>query len=71
MSKASSSTALTTEGTGQNSPLAMLPGIQLPSELKLMKHKVENWKTFKQQWNSYAIIAQLEKYTEGYKVAMF
>jgi len=30
-----------------------------------------NWKVYKQQWENYTIVAQLDKQTEEYRVALF
>ena len=54
----------------QTTPL--LHGIQPPTGLDLAsKHRKENWKIYKQRWNDYAIVAQLERQTEEYRVALF
>ncbi|CAH3142613.1 unnamed protein product [Porites evermanni] len=50
----------------------MMQGIQLPTGLNLSaKHKAATWKVYKQQWENYSIVAQLEKQTEEYRVALF
>ena len=50
----------------------MSVGIQPPSELDMStKTKKENWRNYKQQWNNYAMITNLEKQSEEYKIAMF
>ena len=50
----------------------MMQGIQPPTGLNLsVKHKAANWKVYKQQWENYSIVAQLEKQTEEYRVALF
>lgn len=50
----------------------MMQGIQPPTGLKLSaKDKAVNWKVYKQQWENYSIVAQLDKQTEEYRVALF
>lgn len=47
-------------------------GIQPPTGLDLStKKKKDNWRIYKQQWNNYCVIAELEKQSEEYKIAMF
>ena len=53
-------------------PPPMMQGIQPLTGLKLSaKDKAVNWKVYKQQWENYSIIAQLDKQTEEYRVALF
>ena len=53
-------------------PPLMMQGIQPPTGLKLSaKDKAVNWKVYKQQWENYSIVAQLDKQTEEYRVALF
>ena len=53
-------------------PVAAVPGIQPPTGLNLSsKNKSENWKLYKQQWQNYQIVAQLNKKTEEYRIALF
>ena len=55
-----------------DSGLPYMGQIQPPTALNLLaKHKAANWKFYKQQWENYSIVAQLEKQTEEYKVALF
>ena len=50
----------------------VLQGIQPPTGLNLSaKNKAANRKIYKQQWENYSIIAQLEKQPEEYRVALF
>lgn len=50
----------------------ILQRIQPPTGLNLSgKNKAVNWKVYKQQWENYTIVAQLEKKTEDYRVALF
>ena len=35
------------------------------------KNKATNWKVYKQQWENYAIVSQLDKQPEEYCVALF
>ena len=53
-------------------PPPMMQGIQPPTGLKLSaKDKAVTWKVYKQQWENYSIVAQLDKQTEEYRVALF
>ena len=53
-------------------PVTAVPGIQPPTGLNLSsKNKSENWKLYKQQWQNYQIVAQLNKQTEEYRIALF
>ena len=46
--------------------------LQPPTDLDLNdKHRAENWKAFKQRWNHYSVLTQLDKQPEDYKVALF
>ena len=46
--------------------------LQPPTNLDLSdNHRAENWKTFKQRWNNYSILTQLDRQPEEYKVALF
>ena len=48
----------------------MMQGIQPPTGLKLSaKDEAVNWKFYKQQWENYSIVAELDKQTEEYRVA--
>jgi len=50
----------------------VLHGIQPPTGLVLSaKEKAVNWKVYKQQWDNYTIVAQLDKQPEDYRVALF
>ena len=43
-----------------------------PTNLDLSdNHRAENWKTFKQRWNHYSILTQLNRKPEEYMVALF
>ena len=49
-----------------------MQGIQPPTGLILSaRNKAVSWKVYKQQWENYSIVAQLERQTEGHKVASF
>lgn len=49
-----------------------LPGIQPPAGLTLsLKSKNESWKAYKQQWQNYQIVTQLNRQTEEYGIALF
>ena len=59
-------------GLAQASPaLTMLPGIKSPGKLDLRTNIVDNWKTYKQTWNNYAIITNLNVQPEEYQLALF
>ena len=49
-----------------------LQGIQPPTGLNLSStNKAEVWKLYKQQWKNYEIVAQLNRQTEEYRIALF
>ena len=53
-------------------PPPMMQGIQPPTGLKLTaKDKAVTWKVYKQQWENYSIVAQLDKQTEECRVPLF
>lgn len=45
-------------------------GIKPPSPLAFGSNVSENWKLFKQRWQTYTLIAELDKQTNPYQVAM-
>lgn len=45
--------------------------VKPPSKLNLRENVSENWKTYKQQWRNYAIVANLAAHPEEYQVALF
>ena len=50
----------------------MMQGIGSPtSPILSARNKAVNWKVFKQQWENYSIVAQLERQREEYRVALF
>ena len=58
-------------GTAQAQPPA-IQGIQPPTGLNLSgKDKAVNWKIYKQQWENYSIVAQLDRQSKDYRVALF
>ena len=58
-------------GTAQAQPPA-IQGIRPPTGLDLSgKDKAVNWKIYKQQWENYSIVAQLDRQSEDYRVALF
>ena len=58
-------------GTAQAQPPA-IQGIQPPTGLNLSgKDKAVNWKIYNQQWENYSIVAQLDRQSEDYRVALF
>ena len=64
-------TASGEQNGGQIQP-PIIQGIQPPTGLNLAaKNKAVNWKVYKQQWENYSIVAQLDKQTEEYRVALF
>ena len=53
-------------------PAVPLQGIQPPTGLNLsLSNKGEIWKLYKQQWKNYEIVAQLNRQTEEYRIALF
>ena len=48
-----------------------IQGIAPPEKLQTKGNIAENWKTFKQVWTNYAIITNLDKQSEQYRVALF
>ena len=63
------------EQQAEQNPLPSPPmtqGIQPPTGLDLSaKNKAMNWKLYKQKWENYTIVPQLEKQTEEYRVVLF
>lgn len=51
--------------------MTMMPGIKPPVKLDTRTNIVENWKTYKQTWQNYAIITNLNAHAEEYQVAIF
>ena len=50
----------------------MMQGIGSPTgPILSARNKAVNWKVFKQQWENYSIVAQLERQREEYRVALF
>lgn len=45
--------------------------VKPPTKLNLRENTSENWKTYKQQWQNYAIVANLAAQPEEYQVALF
>jgi hypothetical protein len=54
-----------------SSPLNILPGIKPPGILDIQTNPADNWKTYKQIWQNYAIITNLNAQPDAYKVALF
>ena len=53
-------------------PAVPLQGIQSWTRLNLsLSNKGEIWKLYKQQWKNYDIVAQLNRQTEEYRIALF
>ena len=46
-----------------SSPLNILPGIKPPEILDIQTNPADNWKTYKQIWQNYAIITNLHECT--------
>ena len=42
--------------------------VKPPTKLNLKENIAENWKTYKQQWQNYAIVANLTAQSEEYQV---
>ena len=50
----------------------IIQGLQPPTGLNVSgKNKAINWKAYKQLWENYAIMTQLEQQSEEYRVALF
>ena len=56
-------------------PTGMAPAANValkpPTKLNLRENTLENWKTYKQQWQNYAIVANLAAQPEEYQVVLF
>ena len=52
--------------------IEQLHGIAPPGKLDITQGNIaENWKTYKQVWNNYAVITSLDSRTEEFRVALF
>ena len=52
--------------------IEQLPGIAPPGKLDITQGNIaENWKTYKQVWNNYAVITSLDSHTEKLRVPLF
>ena len=49
----------------------ILPGINPPGQLNVQTNISDNWKAYKQAWENYAIITNLNSQPEACKVALF
>ena len=45
--------------------------IKPPMKLNLRENTSENWKTYKQQWQNYALVIRLATEPDDYQVALF
>ena len=54
-----------------NSNVKLVPGIKPPQQFNLGTNILENWKIFKQRWQTYAILSQLESQPAKVQVALF
>ncbi len=54
-----------------SAPLNMLPGIKPPGILDIRTNTANNWKTYKQIWQNYAIITNLNAQPDAYKVYFY
>lgn len=65
----------TTSSSQVTPPAGMASGanvaVKPPTKLNLRENTSENWKTYKQQWQNYAIVANLAAQPEEYQVALF
>ncbi|KAK3723357.1 hypothetical protein QZH41_002823 [Actinostola sp. cb2023] len=52
---------------------AQIQGITPPNKLEVLDRDklVENWKTFKQMWQNYAVITNMRAQTEEYRIVLF
>ena len=60
-----------TQGASGHSPRPNIQGIHPPAQLNTKSNIAENWKTFKQSWQNYSIIMNIDNQPEAYKVALF
>ena len=67
--------AVAPQQTNQLNTSSVLPvslaDIKLPNNLNLKDNVIENWKSYKQRWKNYAIVANLVRQPEPFKVALF
>ena len=64
--------SLSGETVAAPSPRLIIQGLQPPTGLNVSgKNKATNWKAYKQLWENYAIVTQLEQQSEEYRVALF
>ena len=65
----------TTSASQVTPPAGMASGanvaVKPPTKLNLRENTLENWKTYKQQWQKYAIVANLAAQPEEYQVTLF
>ena len=54
-----------------NSNVKLVPGIKPPQRFNLGTNILENWKIFKQRWQTYAILSQLESQPAKVQVALY
>ena len=55
----------------ENRPVMMRSNIPLPPRLETKRNLAENWKIWKQIWESYEIVSNLVKQEDQYRVATF
>ena len=51
--------------------MPLVPGIRPPQQLTFTIHLRDNWKLFKQRWNTYAILSKLDSHNKETLVALF
>ena len=65
----------TTSASQVTPPTGMVSGanvaVKQPTKLNLRENTSENWKTYKQQWQNYAIVANLAAQPEEYHAMLF
>ena len=52
-------------------PMPLVPGIRPPQPLTFTTNLADNWKLFKQRWNTYAILSNLDSHNRETKIALF
>ena len=57
--------------TVQHTSFGAMAGIMPAGKLVTTGNVADNWKVWKQMWNNYMVIAQLETQPPAYKVALF
>ena len=70
VNESDSASSGTTASQATPPPTPNVP-VKPPTKLNLKENIAENWKTYKQQWQNYTIVANLTAQPEEYQVALF